>query len=584
VSHLSHQATLGDLRDLGTPLYSTTFVALDLETTGGSPTVDVITEVGALKSTGGQITGTFHTLVSPGRSIPAAIQLRTGIGEHTVAGAPSIEAVLPMLWEFLRGTVLVAHNARFDASFLAAAFARHGYALPFRRTVDTLRLARRLLAGETLDLRLQTLARYLGASAEPCHRALPDASATLDIFHRLLELAGPLGVLTCEDLLMFGRTGRAPDLARMKMAAGIPAVAGVYLFVDRHDRVLFVGRAHNLRTRVRSCFYGDNRRGVTTMGDLMRQVVAVRIERCATALESEIRQLRLIHLHQPPFNRRGRRPPAPAWVRILPDRVARLGVVRSPAHAPSALLGPFPSQRAAREVLEAIRDAVPVARCSDPLRHPSGCAFGETGRCMAPCLPERRPGHDGLLAWVEGAVAGGGAALLEELDARMAAGAEMQRNDLRSDADAMGAVAPDGEAAAVFQRSVLLARALERRRVARMLTAAGDLLVCVPNATLRGRSEPALECAAIRNGRLVRSWVQPASDTVGAQQAFESLAPEATGDPGDLEEPMIVWRFLGRAAREGGWVASCTGDLSSRISDRPAVERLAAGRLHQVTG
>ncbi|MGH2690171.1 MAG: exonuclease domain-containing protein, partial [Actinomycetota bacterium] len=199
------------LDDLGTPLFSTTFVVLDLETTGGSPTGDAITEIGALKSRGGEVIGTFHTLVSPGRPIPASIQVLTGIGDATVAGAPPIEAVLPSLWEFLDGAVLVAHNARFDASFLAAAFARHGYRVPFRRTVCTLRLARRLLAGETRDLRLETLARHLGAAAEPCHRAFPDARATLDVFHRLLELAGPVGVLTCEDLLVFSRTGRAPD-------------------------------------------------------------------------------------------------------------------------------------------------------------------------------------------------------------------------------------------------------------------------------------------------------------------------------------------------------------------------------------
>src|SRR5204863_36138 len=141
--------------------------------------------------------------------------------------------------------------------------------------------------------------------------------------------------------------------------------------------------------------------------------------------------------HQPPFNRRGRRPASPAWIRIVPGRDARLGVARSPAHAATALLGPFPSQRAARGVVEAIQEAVPVARCSDPRRHPSGCAFGETGRCVAPGLPERRPAHDGLLAWLQEAVAGGGAALLEELDAQTAARAGTLRSVLRSAPDAM---------------------------------------------------------------------------------------------------------------------------------------------------
>src|SRR5207249_3657161 len=142
------------------------------------------------------------------------------------------------------------------------------------------------------------------------------------------------------------------------------------------------------------------RRGIGYMRDLMRQVAAVRVERCATELEAEIRELRLIRLHEPPYNRPGRRPVRPGWVRIVPGPLARLAVARSPAQAAGALLGPFPSQRAAREAVEAIQDAVPVARCSDPRQHPSGCAFGEMGRWVAPCLPEGRAAHDGLLAWV----------------------------------------------------------------------------------------------------------------------------------------------------------------------------------------
>lgn len=613
VGNIGTIGRLGDPGDLGTSLYATTFVVLDLETTGGSPTADAITEVGALKSTGGQVTGTFHTLVSPGRSIPAPIQLVTGIDEQTVAGAPPIEAVLPSLWEFLRGTVLVAHNARFDAAFLAAAFARHGYALPFRRTVDTLRLARRLLAGEISetgeigDLRLETLAGHFGASAEPRHRAFPDARATLDVFHRLLELAGPLGILTCEDLLVFGRTGRAPDLGKMKMAAGVPRAPGVYLFADAQGRVLYVGRARNLRARVRSYFYGGGRRGVA---DLVRRAVAVYVERCATEVEAEVRELRLLRLHEPPFNRadrvghRSQRPPRPAWVRIVPGQVPRLAVVRSPAHATSALLGPFSSQRAAHEAVEAIRDAVPAARCADPRRHPSGCAFGHTGRCLAPCLSERRPAHDRLLAWLQEAVASGGSEVLEALDARMTSGAEPP--------------------AALFQQSVRLADALERRRAARALAAAGDVVVCVPRRAARGSTagEPddavrtrsrertagpgeavVMEVAVIRSGHLVRTWVQPTGEPVSAERAFEPPAPEPgpadqphpdglhTGaadtshkghdridaDLGDAEELMIVWRFLERAARRGGWIASCSGELSCRISDRLAAERLRAG-------
>jgi hypothetical protein len=266
-------------------------------------------------------------------------------------------------------------------------------------------------------------------------------------------------------------------------------------------------------------------------------------------------------------------------VRIVPGRTARLAVTRTPRLAGDALLGPFPSQRAARDVLDAIQDAVPVARCADPRRHPAGCAFGEMGRCVAPCLPQGRPEHDRLLVWLRQAVADGGGPLLDRLDALMNARAGMLRFE---------------EAAEVRERALLLARALERQRAQRALAGAGDLLVCVPRP-------PSLEVAAIRRGRLVRSWTQPLADPVRCEEAFEALTladaaeataaageargPQGAGDGADIDETMIVWRFLVRAARRGGWVASCSGELASRIADRAVAERLAstvpAGRRAQ---
>ena len=99
--------------DLGQPLVSTTFVIVDLETTGGSPATDSITEVGAVKVRGGETIGTFGTLVNPGRAIPPTITLLTGITESMVATAPRIETVLPSLLEFIGDAVVVGHNVRF---------------------------------------------------------------------------------------------------------------------------------------------------------------------------------------------------------------------------------------------------------------------------------------------------------------------------------------------------------------------------------------------------------------------------------------------------------------------------------------
>ncbi|MFD0851720.1 exonuclease domain-containing protein, partial [Actinomadura adrarensis] len=138
-------AVQGTLDDLGTPLVDVTFVVVDLETTGGSPAESAITEIGAVKVKGGEHLGDFGTLVDPGGEIPPFITALTGITQAMVVKAPKMDQVLPAFLEFARGSVLVAHNARFDTGFLKAACAELGYAWPAFPVIDTVDLARRVL-------------------------------------------------------------------------------------------------------------------------------------------------------------------------------------------------------------------------------------------------------------------------------------------------------------------------------------------------------------------------------------------------------------------------------------------------------
>src|SRR5512133_2000190 len=216
-------AIQGRLDDLGTPLLDVEFVVLDLETTGGSPANDRITEVGAVKIRGGEVLGTFQTLVNPGVPIPPLISALTGITNPMVADEEPIEVVLPCLLEFLGGAVLVAHNASFDRRFVQANLERHGYQRLANRVVCTARLARKLLPrDEVPNVRLATLAAYLGATVAPCHRALTDARATVDVFHSLLEQAGSYGVLALEDLIEFPSARAGASFKKVHLADRLP--------------------------------------------------------------------------------------------------------------------------------------------------------------------------------------------------------------------------------------------------------------------------------------------------------------------------------------------------------------------------
>jgi DNA polymerase-3 subunit epsilon len=209
------QLRLDNLDELGEPLRTTTFVVVDLETTGGSAQGDAITEIGAVKVRGGEVLGEFQTLVDPRRAIDPYVSVLTGITQAMVVGAPTIDAVLPAFLEFARGSVLVAHNAPFDVGFLKAACA--GLALPWPGfvVVDTAVLARRVLTrDEVPNCKLATLAPFFRASTSPNHRALDDARATVDVLHGLISRLGGLGVQSLPELRAF--TAQVSDAQRRK--------------------------------------------------------------------------------------------------------------------------------------------------------------------------------------------------------------------------------------------------------------------------------------------------------------------------------------------------------------------------------
>ena len=201
----SWQATIDEL---GRPLAQTTFVVLDLETSGGAPHLGAhITEIGAVKVRGGEVLAKFQTFINPGSPIPAFITALTGITDEMVSSSPRIAEVFPILLEFLGSeneTVFVAHNAPFDLSFLKAAAISSEYRWPKFKVIDTAKLARQVLSrDEVVNCRLGTLAEYFNTTVSPTHRALDDALATVDVLHALIGRVGNLGITSLEELNSF---------------------------------------------------------------------------------------------------------------------------------------------------------------------------------------------------------------------------------------------------------------------------------------------------------------------------------------------------------------------------------------------
>ncbi len=374
--------------ELGRPLRDITFCVVDLETTGGSAAAgSMITEIGAVKVRGGEVLGEFQTLVNPRTDIPAFIAVLTGISNSMVLDAPPVEAALPAFLEFAAGCVLVAHNAPFDVGFLQHFAARQDIAWPRFEVLDTAKLARRVITrDEAPNCKLSSLAKVFNAGTTPNHRALSDARATVDVLHGLMERLGGLGVHTLEELQTFSARVTTAQRRKRHLAEGLPHAPGVYLFRDERSRVLYIGTSRDLRTRVRTYFTASETR--TRMGEMVGLAASVTGIECATPLEAEVRELRLIAEHKPRYNRRSRFPEKVHFVKLTREAWPRLSLVRRVLDDDADYLGPFSSRKTAEKCLAALHETFPVRQCSGRMPQvPSGsaCVLAEMGRCLSPC-------------------------------------------------------------------------------------------------------------------------------------------------------------------------------------------------------
>lgn len=563
----------GALDDLGTDLRDVTFVVVDLETTGTAAATDAITEIGAVKVRGGEILGEFQTLVNPGGPVPPQITVLTGITTAMVVDAPRIESVLPSFLEFARGSVLVAHNARFDVGFLRAAARATDTPWPGFEVVDTVALARRVVPkDEVRNHRLGTLATLFGATTVPDHRALSDARATVDVLHALLGRLAPWGITHLEDLA--SAVDPVPPTVRAKrhLADDMPRGPGVYMFHAPDGEVLYVGTSVDVRTRVRSYFTrAETRRRMAEMVTIAERVSAVP---CATRLEAQVRELRLITQHSPRYNRRSRFPERMPWVRLTDEPHPRLSIVTqvvaerdagassesghdSDAPVPGASLaagsestrpaggawhiGPFLSRRTAQAALEGLQSALDVRRCTRrlPLVARPGaaaCPLLDLGRCAGPCVAgdddagrTARAAHDAEVVVARSAMGDDPSSVVERVLARITRYAAEERYE-------QAALERDRLAA-------LLEGSARRERFAQMS-------VCAELVAARARDDGAWEIVVVRHGRLATTAVAPVGTdpyltidaaTATAEAVQPPVAPATAAHP---EETLLLLDWL----------------------------------------
>lgn len=544
--------------DLGTPLCDVTFCVIDLETTGSRVADSSITEIGAVRLRGGECLGTLQTLVNPGRAIPPTVTVLTGITEAMVTTAPRIETVLGTLVDFIGDAVIVAHNARFDMGFLQDALRRDDRPALRNVVVDTVPLARRLLRDEVPNCRLGTLAARYRFPHTPSHRALDDALATGDLLHLLLDRARALGVTGLDDLRALPTMAGHAEAAKLGLTDRLPRSPGVYLFRSPTGKVLYVGKATNLRSRVRSYFSSDDRRKV---GSLLRETARIDHKRTETPIEAAVLEMRLIHHLEPHYNREGNRWRKSVYVKLTDERLPRL-VVSPEARADGATyLGPIRSRATARLVVEAVETVIPLRRCAATrpgTRSP--CLPAQLGVAMCACAREiATEDYAAVAALARRALTVDPAIVVDALADRMRDLAAEERFE---------------DAASTRDRLDAFADAVRRQRLADRLRDT-DRLVIEDGAGHRWE---------IRRGLLTRYWTPGSDERSGRLEGIDPGRPvEAVpADPGPasagplrrdlLDEILLMARWLDRNASRVS-VRAVEGTLASPTATVPTPGR-----------
>ena len=330
-------------------LEETEFVVFDLETTGLSAERCRICEIGAVRVKALEVVGTFESLVNPGVRLPDPVARITGLRDEELRRAPAISTVLDRFLAFAGDELLVAHNARFDQRFLERQLIlRQGHRLS-EPPLCTAALARRLLEGRLRRVSLASLAHFFDVPTRPCHRALPDAEATAQVLVHLIGLGQELGAKRLSELRALAAPRKRRVYGKRSLARGAPTRPGVYLFRDRHGQVLYVGRARDLRARLRSYFRSERQRPSVEAALLALDRIEWRV--LGSELEAALEELRLIRELQPPANSRSRRKEHGIYLRRRGDEIV---VSKTPTR-----LGPIASRRRASLAARALSSSTP---------------------------------------------------------------------------------------------------------------------------------------------------------------------------------------------------------------------------------
>jgi DNA polymerase-3 subunit epsilon len=272
------------------------YAIVDIETTGSYAAANSITEISIQVFDGSAVVEKFETLINPGQPIPHYIQAMTGITNEMVADAPSFSDIAEKIYSILQDKIFIAHNVNFDYSFVNGHLRQHGYDLNSKK-LCTVRLSRKIFPGFP-SYSLGKLCQSLGITNNRHHRAGGDTEATVQIFQLLL--ANDKEQHIQKSLLRNSKESTLPPNVPKEHFEQLPYTPGVYYFHNEKGKIVYVGKATNIRYRVNSHF-SNNSEGRQKQ-NFLRYVHAISFQSCGTELMACILESTEIKKRWPVFN------------------------------------------------------------------------------------------------------------------------------------------------------------------------------------------------------------------------------------------------------------------------------------------
>jgi DNA polymerase III subunit epsilon len=369
------------------------YAIIDIETTGGSAHLEKITEIAVFLHDGKQITSEYSTLINPERNIPYFITNLTGITNEMVADAPCFYEIAKKLIELTEGRIFVAHNARFDYSFIRQEYKSLGY--NFKRSIlDTVALSRKLLPGHC-SYSLGNICKDLNIMINGRHRAGGDALATVKLFEILIAKDLELNGIR-PSLLRNTKTSKLNPRLDLNKVDSIPDEPGVYYFYNEKGDLIYIGKSRNLQQRISTHLSNNS----TNRAMEMRDIIAdIDWETTGSELIALLKESFEIKRSKPVYNRAQRRTSFQWGIFSFIDQNGYLNYRYGPVNDDEAPVSVFISKESAKSKLGYFIETHKLCQKMTGLYDTEGACFHyHVGLCKGACIGKESPEEYNLRA------------------------------------------------------------------------------------------------------------------------------------------------------------------------------------------